>query len=85
MIDAGLPDVLIANQVVGPLKVAELARIAGQGRAIVAVGARLRAGDREPYDVYYVVEGDVIVDVWPILGRYGTATAGTGSARGHRC
>jgi D-serine deaminase-like pyridoxal phosphate-dependent protein len=37
MIDAGLSDVLIANQVVGPVKAAELARIAVLGRVIVAV------------------------------------------------
>ena len=30
------------------------------------------------YDMYYVVEDDRIVDVWPILGRYGSATAGVG-------
>ncbi|MGN6872032.1 MAG: alanine racemase [Solirubrobacteraceae bacterium] len=37
MLDAGLSDVLVANQVVGPLKAAELARIAGLGHVIVAV------------------------------------------------
>ena len=31
------------------------------------------------YDAYYVVRGDRIVDVWPILGRYGTDTAAVGS------
>ena len=29
MIDAGLSDVLIANQAIGPVKAAELARLAG--------------------------------------------------------
>jgi D-serine deaminase-like pyridoxal phosphate-dependent protein len=28
------------------------------------------------YDLYYVVDGDRIVDVWPIEARYGSATAG---------
>jgi D-serine deaminase-like pyridoxal phosphate-dependent protein len=37
LIDAGLDDILVANQVVGPIKAAELARIAGLGRVIVAV------------------------------------------------
>jgi len=37
MLDAGLSDVLVANQVVVPLKAAELARIAGLGHVIVAV------------------------------------------------
>ena len=33
------------------------------------------------YDIYYVVDDDVVVDVWPILGRYGSATAGRRPAR----
>jgi D-serine deaminase-like pyridoxal phosphate-dependent protein len=37
LIDAGLDDILVANQVVGPIKAAELARIAGLARVIVAV------------------------------------------------
>jgi D-serine deaminase-like pyridoxal phosphate-dependent protein len=37
LLDAGLSDVLIANQAIGPVKAAELARIAGLGRVIVAV------------------------------------------------
>ena len=32
------------------------------------------------YDSYYVIEDDVIIDVWPILARYGSATAGVGPA-----
>jgi len=55
-------------------------------------GSPLRVGDRVElmpgyapttvnlYDVYYVVEDDTIIDVWPILGRYGTATAAVGPA-----
>ncbi len=37
MIEAGLTDILIANQVVGPRKVAELARLAAIGRVITLV------------------------------------------------
>jgi D-serine deaminase-like pyridoxal phosphate-dependent protein len=37
MLEAGLSDVLIANQVVGPRKVAELARLAALGRVITLV------------------------------------------------
>ena len=33
------------------------------------------------YDFYYVADGDRIVDVWPILARYGSATAGVGPCR----
>lgn len=43
MVDAGLSDVLIANQVVGPVKAAELARIAGLGRVITAVDSEANA------------------------------------------
>jgi D-serine deaminase-like pyridoxal phosphate-dependent protein len=28
------------------------------------------------YDCYFVVEDDIVIDVWPILGRYGTETVG---------
>ncbi|MBS1882867.1 MAG: alanine racemase [Actinobacteria bacterium] len=37
MIEAGLSDVLVANQVVGPGKVCELARLAGLGKVIALV------------------------------------------------
>lgn len=30
------------------------------------------------YDVYFVADGDTIIDVWPILGRYGSVTSGVG-------
>ena len=30
------------------------------------------------YDCYHVVEDGIIVDVWPILARHGSATAGVG-------
>jgi D-serine deaminase-like pyridoxal phosphate-dependent protein len=58
----------------------------------VAADAPLRVGDTvelspgyapttvNHYDIYWVIEDDVIVDVWPILGRYGAATAGVGPA-----
>jgi D-serine deaminase-like pyridoxal phosphate-dependent protein len=45
MLDAGLSDVLIANQTVGPTKAAELARIAGLGRVITAVESRTNADE----------------------------------------
>ncbi len=65
MVDAGIGDVLIANQTVGPLRTTELARIAGLGRVIAAVedagnareisDAARRAGSR----VDVLVEADV--------------------------
>ena len=30
------------------------------------------------YDIYYVVEDDIVIDVWPIEARYGRTTAGIG-------
>ena len=32
------------------------------------------------YDMYHVVDDDRVVDVWPILGRYGSQSAGVGPA-----
>jgi D-serine deaminase-like pyridoxal phosphate-dependent protein len=29
------------------------------------------------YDCYYVVEGERVTDVWPVLGRYGSETTGS--------
>jgi D-serine deaminase-like pyridoxal phosphate-dependent protein len=65
MVDAGLADVLIANQVVGPTKAAELARIAGLGRVIVAVESKANAGElsaaasRAGSEIVVLVEIDV--------------------------
>jgi D-threonine aldolase len=56
----------------------------------LADGSPLQVGDRVElmpgygpttvnlYDSYYVVEDDRITDVWPVLARYGSATAGVG-------
>jgi D-serine deaminase-like pyridoxal phosphate-dependent protein len=45
MVDAGLSDILVANQVVGPVKAAELARIAGEARVIVTVDSEANAAE----------------------------------------
>ena len=65
LVDDGIDGVLIANQVVGPVKAAELARIAGLGRVLVAVddaanvdqlaGAAVEAGT----EIEVLVELDV--------------------------
>jgi D-serine deaminase-like pyridoxal phosphate-dependent protein len=34
------------------------------------------------YDIYHVVADGRVVDIWPVLGRYGSATAGVGPAPG---
>jgi D-serine deaminase-like pyridoxal phosphate-dependent protein len=56
----------------------------------LAPGSALGVGDRVElmpgyapttvnfYDFYYVVDDGLVVDVWPILARYGSATAGLG-------
>lgn len=31
------------------------------------------------YDIYYVTEDGIVIDVWPVLGRYGSETTGAGS------
>jgi D-serine deaminase-like pyridoxal phosphate-dependent protein len=65
MIDAGLSDVLIANQAIGPIKAAELARLAGLGRVIVAVESRSNADElaeaarRAKSEIGVLVEVDV--------------------------
>ena len=58
----------------------------------LAPGSTLDIGDRVElmpgyapttvnfYDVYFVVADDKVVDVWPILARYGAATSGVGPA-----
>ena len=55
-------------------------------------GSSVRVGDRievapgyapttvNHYDLYYVVADDRVIDVWPILGRYGSESAGVGPA-----
>jgi D-serine deaminase-like pyridoxal phosphate-dependent protein len=55
-------------------------------------GSKLAVGDRVElmpgyapttvnlYDIYHVVADDRVVDIWPILGRYGSATSGLGPA-----
>jgi D-serine deaminase-like pyridoxal phosphate-dependent protein len=30
------------------------------------------------YDCFFVVDGDEVIDVWPVCGRYGSETAGVG-------
>ena len=32
------------------------------------------------YDRYYVIEDDLVADVWPVCGRYGSDTAGVEAA-----
>jgi D-serine deaminase-like pyridoxal phosphate-dependent protein len=63
LIDAGLSDVLIANQTIGPVKAAELARIAGLGRVIAAVESSVNAHELSTAAVRARSQIDVIVEV----------------------
>ena len=63
LIDAGLSDVLIANQAIGPVKAAELARIAGLGRVIVAVESEVNVRELSEAAARAKSQIDVIVEV----------------------
>ena len=75
MLDAGISDVLVANQVVGPVKAAELARIAGLGRVIVAVESSANA--RELSDAARAAGSqiDVLIEFDVGLHRSGVRTS----------
>jgi D-serine deaminase-like pyridoxal phosphate-dependent protein len=75
MVDAGLSDVLVANQVVGPLRAAELARIASLGRVTVAVDSEVNA--RELSDAAGAAGSviNVIVEIDVGLHRCGVRSA----------
>ena len=45
MVEAGLSDILIANQVVGPVKAAELARLVGMARVLVTLDSAVNAAE----------------------------------------
>jgi D-serine deaminase-like pyridoxal phosphate-dependent protein len=65
MVDSGLSDILVANQVVGPVKAAELARIAGLARVLVTVDSATNADElsaatqRAGSEIGVLVEFDV--------------------------
>ncbi len=83
MVDAGLSDVLIANQVVGPVKAAELARIAGLGRVIAAVESEANARELAGAAGAAHSEINVLVEIDVGLHRSGvrSADAAVGLAR----
>jgi D-serine deaminase-like pyridoxal phosphate-dependent protein len=84
MVDAGLSDVLIANQVVGPLKAAELARLAGSARVIVAVESAANAEQLASAAVAAGSEIGVLVEVDVGLHRSGVRGAGAAVELGAR-
>jgi D-serine deaminase-like pyridoxal phosphate-dependent protein len=71
MIDSGLDDILIANQVVGPVKAAELARLAGLARVTCAVDSRANAEELSAAAKAASSEIGVIVEIDVGLHRSG--------------
>ena len=78
MIDAGLSDILIANQAVGPTKAAELARIAAIARVIVAVESVANARELSAAASERGSEINVLVEVDVGLHRSGVRSAQEG-------
>lgn len=82
MIEGGLDDILIANQVVGPVKTAELARIARLGTVIVAVDSRASALELSAAATAAGSVIDVIVELDVGTHRSGVRTVGGATALG---
>jgi D-serine deaminase-like pyridoxal phosphate-dependent protein len=74
MVAEGLDDILVANQVVGPLKAAELARLAGLATVIVAVESRHNADELAAAASGARSEIGVLVEYDVGLHRCGTRT-----------
>ena len=85
------PPEVVSGEGVHPVRVRRALHPRGaHRRSSSPPDSRLAVGDRVElmpgyapttanfYDCYHVVEDGVIVDVWPILARYGSATAGVG-------
>ena len=71
MVNAGLSDILIANQVVGPIKAAELARIANVARVITAVDSAANVDELSAAAVKAGSEIGVLVEIDVGLHRSG--------------
>lgn len=82
MVDSGLSDILIANQAVGPIKAAELARIAGLGRVTVAIESEHSARESSAAAVAAGSEIGVLVEIDVGLHRSGVRSAEAGVALG---
>jgi D-serine deaminase-like pyridoxal phosphate-dependent protein len=78
MVDAGLSDILIANQAIGPIKAAELARIAGKARVLVAVDSLANARELSAAAGERGSEINVLVEVDVGLHRSGVRSAEDG-------
>jgi D-serine deaminase-like pyridoxal phosphate-dependent protein len=76
MVEGGLDDVLIANQVVGPRKAAALARLARDARVIVEVDSAVNVGELSAAARDAGSEVGVLVELDVGLHRSGVRTAG---------
>jgi len=84
MADAGLDNLLIANQVVGPVKAAELARIAGLATVTAAVDSAASVAELSAAASQAGTEIGVIVEVDVGLHRSGVRSAGAAVALGRQ-
>jgi D-serine deaminase-like pyridoxal phosphate-dependent protein len=84
MADAGLTDLLIANQVVGPAKAAELARIAGLATVTAAVDSDASLAELSQAAITGGSQIDVIIEVDVGLHRSGVRSARAAVDLGHR-
>jgi D-threonine aldolase len=82
MLEAGLPELLVANEVVGPIKAAEAARAAGLGELTLAVESASNATELSEAARAAGSEINVIVDVDVGQHRAGVRSAEDGVALG---
>lgn len=82
MVDAGLASILIANQVVGPAKVAEVARIAGLAQVIVAVESVYNANELSAAAIAAGSRIDILVEIDVGLHRAGVRSTAEAVALG---
>jgi D-serine deaminase-like pyridoxal phosphate-dependent protein len=82
MIEGGIDDVLIANQVVGPVKTAELARVAALGTVVVAVDSLANAHELSAAATSAGSVIDVIVELDVGTHRSGVRTVPGATALG---
>ena len=82
MLEAGLPELLVANEVVGPIKAAEAARAAGLGELTLAVESASNATELSEAAQAAGSEINVIVDVDVGQHRAGVRSAADGVALG---
>jgi D-serine deaminase-like pyridoxal phosphate-dependent protein len=76
MVEAGFDDILVANEIVDPAKIARLVALARSARIMVAVDDAAPAGALSRAAVAAGVTVDVLIDLDILLHRCGVATSG---------